>query len=795
MRLLPLAFVLSFACAPGLEDSLEKIRSLQEQGRYVEALEPVSNLFERFPDEPEVLRLYGTQMLALDNAALAVWPLRRLSERPQPEIEDLLLYSRALESAGATRAALASTGRILEIEPDHLGALVLRARLADDRGEPEIVLEAAERLTREARRPMVFIWKSRAYSRLDRFEEAYDTLEEGLRYLGDRPQALPFRVAFCKAETEVAKATGDDAELEERWTRCVEQNPADPQLVVGAVAFFDGQGEEARATEILERAIAAAPRNLDHRVQLAQRWSATGRVEEAEALLLEATRIEEIQRGAWLAVSDHYREREDFAASVSAIERALVDQDAVDTLLLAQYADDCIQADQLEQAERAIELLNRPEYAAMLRGRIHLVRREPTKALEQLREGLRLFPGNAVARYLSGQAAERLGDVDLAIAEYRDAVRAGPTDSDAAFALIRFYEAERNFVALNHVLFLRLKRNPADGRAQAALARIRTLYADEPELARAAIEDLSAIPGEEVAAAVAEGRLAQRLAGPDAAVEAIASRDLDLSHPERFEALQALLDHLLQAGRSQEALGRVEESLAVRPDFAGFHEAHARVLEAAGRPGEEVEAALQRALDRDPDSVAALMGMARVAQASGRTDDALAWYDRAIDADESDAKPVWGAIRVAIEANRDDEVERLLDEALYRDAIHQGALVLAASRRLAAESDLERASELAARAVRFGGSAEAFTLYGRISLELEAPVRAVRALAQATRIRPRSPTTRYHLARALAASGESDAAIDELNRALSGADFPEAEKARAQLARLEAQQARSDDGA
>ena len=59
--------------------------------------------------------------------------------------------------------------------------------------------------------------------------------------------------------------------------------------------------------------------------------------------------------------------------------------------------------------------------------------------------GCALWPDNAVARYYAARAAERLGDFDRAIDDYRYAIRAGIDDTDARYRLARLYEAARAY--------------------------------------------------------------------------------------------------------------------------------------------------------------------------------------------------------------------------------------------------------------------------------------------------------------------------------------------------------------
>ncbi len=775
------------ACAPKPEARLAEIRASHEEGRFAETLESISELFARYPDDPAVMRVYAVTMLELDNAGLAIWPLRRLVEQGVADIEDQLLLARALRLGGARREAFAALAEVLAAEPDRRQALAMQSELALELDEFEILLANAERLIQLAPRrwPMAFLWRARGLAGLERYAEAYAALEDGSEVYGaPRGAAAALKPRLCRAGVEIAEKAGNPMDVEARWDGCLRGFPNDPELVARGVDFFDARGERARATGVLERAVEAAPQYLPFRTHLADRLAAERRFEEALGVLMQATELERISEQAWIAVADFHRERDDFEAAMTAMEHALVGREATHEFVLAQYAEDCIQAGQLEKAERMIANLRRPEYVALLRGRIHLARGENEQALDALHEGLRFYQGNAAARYLAGRAAERLGDVDLAIREYRDAIRAGPSDSDAVFALARFYEAEGNIGGMHHVLQLRLRRDSGDAAAMAELARLRTLYGEDAAAARAAIEELAALPGQGTAAAVATARLEDRFSGPSAAAAALESSELDLTRPIHVDALRMYVRYLARADRAAEALSRTAAALEAHPDSAQLHEVHANALHAAGRPRDEIERALTHALEIDPRSTAALAGLARLASESGGVDEAIALYDRAAAADPEETSPAWNAIELLLASGREEAIDRRVEELLSRDPIHTGALNLRVRRLLAEGGDLAVAASLARRAVRFGGGPEALITFGLVAIERDEFTRALRSLQRAAQVRSLSPETEYALARAFEAAGDSGGAIAALRRALAGDEFPDANAARARLARL-----------
>ena len=74
------------------------------------------------------------------------------------------------------------------------------------------------------------------------------------------------------------------------------------------------------------------------------------------------------------------------------------------------YADTLVQAKRFKEAREVVSRLEQSELRSLIQGRILLGEGKPRAALAALAAGIRLWPNNAVGRFLAGQAAERVGD-------------------------------------------------------------------------------------------------------------------------------------------------------------------------------------------------------------------------------------------------------------------------------------------------------------------------------------------------------------------------------------------------
>lgn len=819
---------IQMGCAPSREDRIAEIRAIQSEGRFVETVESVMQLFEEFPDDPDIIRLYGMTMLAIDNPGLAIWPLRTLVEHHEGDVDDHILLAKAFNMGGAPIEAFEAIKEAVAARPDDETGLTLHAALALEANDYDAVLSSTEILIDmdPVGRPLAYVWQGKALVGLDRFEEADESLALAAETLTVRPDIDIWRAKFCGVSIEVAEAEEDEAKIAERWEKCLEEFPLHQETFSGAVKFFDDTGDRDRATAVLENVVELAPKFVAVRSQLAERLAAERRYSEAEALLIEATKDPEIRSNAWVALGDYHRNRENLEKAIQATVQGLSEFESVSALVLAQLADDCVQARQFEKAESFIEQIDVPEYAALLRGRIELEKGNPTKAREYLLDGLRSFTSNAAARYLAGRAAEQLGDLDLAIADYRDAVRSGAGDSDAPFRLARLYEAEGSFEAAYHMLGLRQVKLPNELRTREELAMM-GIRLWPKETAQSGVEAVDQLPGQQSAATVLAGRLEARHGGPAAGaakiIERSRERDLDLTLPNYVDVLRELVVYLGRSEQSAEGLERARAAVTADSEFARFYEVLAAALISAARPREEVEEVWTRALELDSKSVRALVGMGDLAADVEQLDEALEFYDRATDADRDNTDAAWRAIAAllsssdqtdsdqsddpvgeedpaeqrepdsqsaqsaVIAGDRSDEIDQRLDELLKVDSIHARALNVRAGRLVEDGSDLDRAEELARRAIRFTGNAHALEALGLLSLERGENARAIRAFRLALQRRPNAYYLSYHLGRALLADGNEESARAALERSLEGQGFAEASDARMMLEKLDAE--------
>jgi tetratricopeptide (TPR) repeat protein len=688
---------LGFACAPS-EEELSEIRALHEQGRFGETVDPLRRIVDRDPARLEAQLLLGVALLRSGEAGLAVWPLRRAADAPEHAVEGGILLARALLDSRSARDALAAIERVLALEPENVDALRLRADAHLETGSPDKALEDIDRVL-ELDPENLFVLAPRVVALLavGRIEEAEAALEAAReRVETSAEDVAPTALArLCIARALFAFEKGEVESADTLYEACIAEFPTEPLAVAEAVGFFDRRGRPERATEVLRRALELSGSDA-FRMALARRIGGQGDAAGEERLLREAAE-ERSSPAAWFALADYYVKRDEFGPALEAFERAMAASPDPPSMLRFAYADTLVQAERFEQALEVAARIEQESLRDLIRGRVLLGQGDPKGALAAFEAGIRLWPNNPASRFLAGQAAERAGDFERAVSEYRESIRAGAAQTEAGLALAELQAARGDHPGALDGLRHYVNTHPEDPQGYLVTIRI-ARGAGERRVVSEGLARLAALPGQAARARAEEATLVAADDGPARAVELLEGSGLDLTDPAHAPALRVLLAQLAALGEHARAERRLAAALAAHPEAAVFHELRARALLAAGAPRDSVRQAFGRALELDPKHAPALVGLAEQSAAAGEREAAVALYDRAAQADPRDPAPPLAAARLLLAAGQAREAEGRLERILERHPREAGAAQELA-RSTAGRGEIERALDLAARAV------------------------------------------------------------------------------------------------
>jgi predicted Zn-dependent protease len=777
------ALLLAVSLAACGEQTLDDVRALQDSGAYADTIDPLRKLLEREPDNAEANYRLGLALIRVGRATAAVFPLKKAAADESMARQAGLLLALTLSQLNNYEEAMAATDFVLKSDPENEAALLARAQAAIGARKAEEALAAAETLVRlQPGDPSYQALLATALMTLGRLDDA----EPILVRLEEKPwesdpsgqgrACLILANFFARFRNSPERAAAKIGE-------CLERFPDDLALEPIAAQAYDEIGRRDESLALLRRAFERSPEDAGIRAALAQRLISEGEREEGEQLVAEGARTSGSPQ-AWLRLTGMRRTQGDAAGALEAIDEALALSPDAPELRFVR-ADVLIDLGRIDEAEAIVGTIEEETFEQVLRGRLALERGQPVEALAQLDPAIQHWPNNAGARVLAARAAYELGDEARTLSELREATRAEPAETDAALLLARLHLARGDYREASEFAWRHVSARGTGGAAAhlvGARANVELRRWDE---ARRFLDDLrNKKKGFAGVTLAEEARIAAREKDPEAAIRTLREQKASLGEPEYEDALRLLVDLELAAGRAQEARALVDGLVAKRPDAASLHALRGELLLAAGDSA-GAASAFARALELDPRSAAALAGGARIARQEGHAAEAVARFDRAATEAKDDPRyPYEAALTLLATGDTAGARERL--ERLLREHPEFGLAANDLAWLLASEGrELDRALRLAERAARSDDRAEVLDTLGFVQLRRGDVDAAVASLSKAIERRPSYATAQYHLGLALVQKGDKDGARSALRAALGAGEFPEADQARAELAKLE----------
>jgi tetratricopeptide (TPR) repeat protein len=259
---LALAFVAA-GCGGDIDSRMQEVRALQDVGQFTESIDELREILAIAPDLPEANYRLGAALVQTGDPSRAIWALKKASESPEFAVPAGLMLASAHFSVNDLEETIRAVNRVLEINPDLLAPLQLRAkanlgvhRLEDALADSERLIELApEDYQNRA------IYASVLFD-MGRAEEA-EAAHEFLREMGESGSDPALRPRACIAPAVFAKDFKKDLESAETLYRaCVEKYPTDAFLINHVMGFLDGIEKPEAATDLIRLAVEAAPENL-----------------------------------------------------------------------------------------------------------------------------------------------------------------------------------------------------------------------------------------------------------------------------------------------------------------------------------------------------------------------------------------------------------------------------------------------------------------------------------------------------------------------------------------------------
>jgi tetratricopeptide (TPR) repeat protein len=437
---------------------------------------------------------------------------------------------------------------------------------------------------------------------------------------------------------QLALQHGDHALALDFAQRAAQASPSDPQLwfLLGYAARLDGKFQQ--SIDAYSRGLRLAPSSLEGLSGLAQTYSQTGRVEEAERLLKQVLSSDPRRRSDALLLGDLYMRSADYTTALDWLGKAeRIQPDARSELLMALSYQ---HLKQMELASHYLELAKRrsPDNPDVQRSMAGFYRdsgsySEAIAALESIRNpkpdviaelAFTYQLGGRIddAARLYSQAANAVPrDLGLQLSAAQAEVGAGSIESAKSF-IQRAAALDANHYRLHAIRgeVAKLEERDLDA-VREYIAAIANLPAEPPEGPLYGIQlhmDLMGLYKE----MADEGAAHSQLALAQAAINRL---DGSASAKAQFLHLRALIK--MNAGDLDGALSDIKEAIANNTRDRNDLQLDGDILMKLGH-AEDAIAVFTQILSTDPNNRFALTSLGYASRAAGRDQDAERYFQR-----------------------------------------------------------------------------------------------------------------------------------------------------------------------
>lgn len=775
------AFERALAMDPRADKALlGRAEALAAQGSAQQALQALDTLTQRDATLGRAWILKGSLEAQSEDFAAAASSFAKAVEsgRGLSRDERLIAHAQRVESLLAANqlqpadAALAALEKAAGTSPI---VSLIRAKVAIARGDKTVAVNELRRFTQAAPQHLPGrLLLTTALVEQGSLEQAFS---EAVRTVAEFPNEAEPRLALARIQMQLGRL----ASVEETLQPLIASSPPHPMAVAALAELRIRRGEGLAGVSLLEQTVAEQPSDARLQLQLAAAYLSTGEPKRALATLQSiqgegpsSPQVDRLRVIATAALSGSANANKELEAAIAR------HPDDVDLLLMAAAYHSSIDEPQRARAyvERAIELRPSDATLSLILGRIELLADRPDEAERLAKAVLEKAPNDAAAMMLMANIAAKRGDsaevdawlgrariakpdaLDVRIALARraaaradmtearnvlaEAVRNTPDNPSAHLALAELDAAVGNYEAALADLRAAAKLQPRSPFVMLATARVQ-LAAKNNKAARESLRQaLEYAPGWMPAATIlaalenAEGNL-------DGALEL--AREVQRSHPDSGASFLIEGDAYIAAKRPADAARAYAESYRRTPSaVAAIRLVQAKSM--AKMPSPEAE--LADWVARTPKDASARRALAEYYLSVGKGTDAIRELERVV-------------------ADRPNDAVALNNLAwLYQ------------------QSNDSRALEVAARAYAAApGVASIADTYGWILVSTGDTKKGLEILEQAAKLAPNNGEIQYHLAAALAQSGERSHAREVLNAALSSLDSRSPSRAAAEKLRIE----------
>lgn len=539
-----------------------------------------------------------------------------------PEFADAhYRLAQCYEKLGLWPGAYAELSRTVGLAPRNWNAQVDLGNLLLAGGRYKEAQEKAKLvLIADSQHVDAHILMANAMAALGNRDDAVEEMQKAIRLAPTRPNAYVNLAVLQSSANQTSAA-------EESYKKAISLDRKSVNPVMALAAFYGRQRRFQEAKQECQHAIELDPKDPAPRRDLALVYLAERNEDGAIEVLKQAKR----------ALGDNpegYRMLGDFLIRTRQVAKALDEYASLykehpkDAAVKRNYILLLIERYRLDEAtklnDEVLKRNPRDPDALIAKGKIWIYQDRANDAIPLLESALKTDPNNAVGHYYLGVAYNRVGKVDLAMSEWKEAARLRPEMADAQEDLARAAQQRGDIDQLSQSAEALIGNLPSSPLGYSYRAYVKARHNDPAGVEADLKKAIEVAPQNPFGyTRLGQWRTAQkRFKEAEALYEDALKRD-----PDFTEALAALVRTYLLQKQTNKAIARVEEQTRKAPKNSSYYALLGRLYAGQKDLGNS-EQALQKAVELDKKNVDAFITLGQIQIGQGERDKAMATYQQ-----------------------------------------------------------------------------------------------------------------------------------------------------------------------
>ncbi len=621
----------------------------------------------------------------------------------------------------------------LDIDPGHVDALLLLARIDQTKGDSKAALAVIDgglaKNPKNVPLQLVKIDILEAMNKTDEVVAAYKAL------IAQNPKERSYRNLLA-AHYLKRKQTDQAQQVLEQT---VQDFPDQVDAKLAVIRFAAQYMSPAKAIALAKGYVEKSPEDTELKFELGKLLVVDGKKDEGRKIFTELT-------------------KSDKDATVIEAQTALA------RLAVADGKTDEAQ----DWISKVLARDSKNSDALMLSAVLAMQQEKPGDAVGYLNTVLSDSPNSAKALMLLGQAYMLRGETELGKEQYYRAIEANPNNPTIPVAFANVLAQRQEYRQAENVLERFLSRQPTNVPALKEMASVK-MHLQDWLGAQQVAEKLRNLKGGETVSQQIEGSVlqAQQKFGASNAV----FRQLYSQNPDLQQPIAALVQNYMRSGKKDQAVSFLQEVLKTNPKNTTAQTLLGSVYETDGDTA-KADDAFKAAIASAPESAQVRLRYAQALVLRGNRDQALKVLHDGLDLNSNDVVLMLGVAMVQQYAGNYDKAIAEYEELLKR----QPGVDVAANNLASLLTDYHKDKASYQRALnlarRFKDSNIPYFLdtLGWVYYKLDQPSDALPLLKKAVKGAPNAAILRYHLALVQLKSGDKEAAKKNLEQVVNSGD-------------------------